>query len=62
MEKFYIYSKNKNKVIEIKNVVVEENNGKHGIYRIITSDDEILYELREYPLKIYKNKDEVEEE
>lgn len=57
MKKFYIFSKTKNKVIEIKSVIVEESNGKYGIYRITTSNDELLIEVHKVPLKIYKDKE-----
>lgn len=55
MEKFYIYSTTKNKVIEIKNVEVEARNNYKAIYKIITIDDEVLIEVHKVPLRIYKD-------
>lgn len=62
MECLYLYSDKKKSIIAVKEVSVFTKDNNKALYRIITSDDEILYEVREYPLKIYRNKDEVEEE
>lgn len=62
MECLYLYSYKKKSVISVKEVSVFTKDDNKALYRIITSNDEILYEVRKYPLKIYRNKNEVEEE
>ena len=56
MRRFYMYSKVKNKIIEIKYVEVIASNKFETLYRITTSNNEEIYEKRKSPLKIYINK------
>ena len=68
MQKLYIYSKKKNKIIEIKKVEEIASNKFETLYRITTNNNEEIYEKRKSPLKIYINikiyinKKDVEEE
>ena len=62
MRRFYMYSKKKNEIIEIKKVEVIASNKYETLYRITTNNDEEIYEKRKSPLKIYINKKDVEEE
>ena len=62
MRRFYMYSKTKNKIIEIKEVEVIASNKFETLYRITTNNNEEIYEKRKSPLKIYINKKDVEEE
>ena len=62
MRRFYMYSKVKNKIIEIKYVEEIASNKFETLYRITTNNNEEIYEKRKSPLKIYGNKKDVEEE
>ena len=62
MQRLYMYSKKKNKIIEIKKVEVIAKNKYEALYIITTNNDEEIYEKRKSPLKIYGNKKDVEEE
>lgn len=62
MQRFYIYSKKKKEIIEIKKVEVIDENKYEALYRITTNNNEEIYEKRKSPLKIYRNKKDVEEE
>ena len=61
MQRLYIYSKKKNKIIEIKKVEEIASNKFETLYRITTNNNEDD-EKRKSPLKIYRNKKDVEEE
>lgn len=58
MKNYYVYSKTKNEVIEIKSIEVIAQNEFEALCRITTQDEQQIFEKRQKPVKVYDNKEE----